>query len=64
MSKQVDSIIKARMTKYIPIYEYAQNKGTSKQNVYRWIREGKLKDIKKETVTVERLRINSEENPS
>ena len=52
------------MTKYIPIYEYAQNKGTSKQNVYRWIREGKLKDIKKETVTVDRLRINSEENPS
>ena len=50
------------MTKYIPVYEYAQNKSTSKQNVYRWIREGKInkKDIKKEEVLLTRIRIKKD----
>lgn len=50
------------MNEYIPIYEYAKLHKTSKQNVYRWIREGKIKqeDIKKEVISQERLRINKE----
>lgn len=53
------------MTNYIPVYEYAKLHKTSKQNVYRWIREGKLKpeDYKKEITTVERLRINPTATP-
>lgn len=41
--------------KYIPIYEYCKKYNTSKQNVYRWIREGKIKDYKKIKKTVERI---------
>lgn len=53
------------MNKYIPIYEYAKKLNTSKQNVYRWIREGKFSDndIKKEEVTVERIRIKESARP-
>jgi len=43
--------------KYIPIHEYAKLVGTSRQNVYRWIREGKIKDFKKEKVVVERIKV-------
>jgi len=46
------------MNNYIPIYEYAKLKGVSKQNVYRWIREGKIKDFKKEKIEVTRIKIN------
>lgn len=37
---------------------------TSKQNVYRWIREGKIKqsDIKIEKITVSRIRISENTN--
>ena len=47
------------MNKYIPIYEFVKKRGTSKQNVYRWIREGKIKadDIIYEEVVVKRMRI-------
>lgn len=45
---------------YIPVYQYAKENKTSKQNVYRWVREGKFKeeDIKIEKITVERIFIN------
>jgi predicted site-specific integrase-resolvase len=43
------------MNNYIPIYEYCKKYNTSKQNVYRWIREGKIKDFKKITKEVERI---------
>lgn len=48
------------MNKYIPVHEYAKKKGTSVQNVYRWIRERKIKedDVRKEVVEVVRIRIN------
>ena len=45
---------------YIPIYAYAKKYGVSKQTVYRWIREGKVKDTKTEILSVERLRIKDE----
>lgn len=47
------------MNKFIPIHEYAKKKGTSVQNVYRWIRERKIKeeDVRKETIEVVRMRI-------
>ena len=50
------------MTNYIPIYEFAKLKKTSVQNVYRWIREGKIKeeDVEKVKVEVERIKINPE----
>jgi hypothetical protein len=48
------------MSEYIPIYRYAKEKNTSVQNVYRWIRERKITDIKEEQVTVTRLRVNRE----
>lgn len=28
--------------KYIPIWEFAEKYGVTKQTVYRWIREGKI----------------------
>jgi hypothetical protein len=47
------------MSKYIPVHEYAKLKNTSIQNVYRWIRERKIKeeDVRRETVEVTRIRI-------
>lgn len=54
---------KTNMSNYIPIFQYAKNNGTSVQNVYRWIREGKITDIKKESVTVERIRIAENATP-
>lgn len=48
------------MNKFIPIYEYAKLKNTSKQNVYRWIREHKFNadDLTLEKKEVTRIRIN------
>lgn len=45
---------------YIPVYKYAKDNNVSKQNVYRWIREHKIKpeDILIEEVVVKRIRIN------
>lgn len=50
------------MPKYIPVYEYAIKHGTSRQNVYRWIREGKVKkdDYKVEKVVVKRIKIRED----
>jgi predicted site-specific integrase-resolvase len=47
------------INEFVPIFKYAKLKGINVQNVYRWIREGKIPPdrIKKETITVERLRI-------
>lgn len=45
------------MNEYIPVHEYAKCIGTSKQNVYRWVREGKLKDFKIEEIITKRIRI-------
>lgn len=50
------------MNKYIPIHVFAKKNNTSLQNVYRWIREGKIKDTRTEEVLVKRLRINEEES--
>lgn len=47
------------MNNYITIYQYAKLVGTSTQNVYRWIREGKIKDFKREKIQVERIRIKT-----
>lgn len=45
--------------KFVPVYEYANQKNTSVQNVYRWIREGKIKpeDVKREIVEVKRIKV-------
>lgn len=43
------------MNEFIPIYEYCKKYNVSKQNVYRWIREGKIKDFKKIKKVVERM---------
>jgi len=53
------------MNKYIPIYKYVQLHKTSKQNVYRWIREGKFspEDVIEEEVTVKRIRIKENAEP-
>lgn len=47
------------MSEYIPVYEYTKKYDTSKQNVYRWIREGKLKegDYVIEEVVSQRIKI-------
>ena len=57
---------KKNMNKYIPIYEYIAKNKTSKQNIYRWIREGKFKkdDIKVEEVVVKRIRIKENAKPN
>jgi len=47
---------------YIPIWQYAKEQNTSVQNVYRWIREGKIKDVKKVEVTKTKLFINRKAN--
>lgn len=48
------------MTNFIPIYKYAQKNNVSVQNLYRWIRESKIKkeDVKIVEVSVKRLKIN------
>jgi Mor family transcriptional regulator len=43
------------MDKYIPIHEFCKKYNKTRQNVYRWIREGKIKDYKKIQKTVERI---------
>jgi len=50
------------MNNFIPIHEFAKLKKTSKQNVYRWIREGKIKKehIEKAIIEVVRLRISKD----
>ncbi len=47
------------MSKYVPVYEYAKAKNTSVQNVYRWIRERKIKeeDVKVEDIVTKRIRV-------
>lgn len=54
------------MTKFIPVHEYIKKHNTTKQNVYRWIREGKFKDedVKKVVIEVERIRLNKDAKPS
>lgn len=51
------------MSEYIPVHQYAKEKGITTQTAYRWIREGKLpkESVKKEQVTVERIRVKKEE---
>lgn len=48
------------MNKFVPIYKYCEDKKVSKQNVYRWIREGKIKkeDVRVDNISVTRIRIN------
>ena len=48
--------------KFIPVYQYAKQNNTSKQNVYRWIRESKFDsdDVKIETIMVERMFIKED----
>ena len=54
------------MNKFIPIYEYIKRHNTSKQNVYRWIREKKFAedDIKIEKVLVKRIKIKEDAEPA
>jgi predicted nucleic acid-binding Zn ribbon protein len=54
------------MNNFIPIHQYAKKKDTSRQNIYRWIREGKFcdEDIMTETVTLERMRIKEDAEPT
>lgn len=49
-------------TKYVPVHKFAKNKNTTTQNVYRWIREGKIdkQDIKIEDITVKRIRVRED----
>ena len=50
------------MNKFISVFEYAKSKNTSPQNVYRWIREGKLgeENVKLEIRQVERIRVKKD----
>lgn len=63
MDKHIDTKNKEKMTKttneFIPVHQYAKENGTSVQNVYRWIRERKIKpeDVKVAEVVVKRIRI-------
>ncbi len=47
---------------WIPVWKYAKNMGTSEQNVYRWIREGKIPPtaFKREQVIKERLLVKED----
>ena len=49
------------MTKFIPIHQYCALHGVSRQNVYRWIREGKFpkQSVKKIEKTVQRIYVDS-----
>ena len=46
---------------FLPVHAFAKEKGTSVQNVYRWIRERKIKpeDVKTETISVKRIRVRA-----
>lgn len=50
------------MPNFISIFTFAKKHNTSPQNIYRMIREGKIKpeDYRKEQIKLERLRINEE----
>jgi len=47
---------------WLPIWKYAENIGTSPQNVYRWIREGKMptEAYKREQVLKERILVKED----
>lgn len=48
------------MAKYISVYEYALKNGLSNDTLMRWIKKGKVKDIKRVTIEVERIFINKD----
>ncbi len=50
------------MNKFIPIYQYAKKRGISRQNIYRWIREGKIPKEKIKIVEKIVKRIEIDEN--
>lgn len=53
------------MSKFIPVYEYCKKHNVSKQNVYRWIREGRIppERVTVEEKVVKRLKIKEEAEP-
>ena len=53
------------MSDFIPVHIYAKKHSTSRQNVYRWIRERKLKpeDVEVVEVVVKRLRVRGNAKP-
>lgn len=55
-------MIKDERSGFVPVYKFAQDKGISEQNIYRWIREGKIKeeDFYYEEVMVRRLRVKKD----
>lgn len=50
------------MSKFIPIYQYAEDNKISVQNIYRWIREGKVKkeDIQIKEIVKKKLMIRED----
>lgn len=50
------------MNKFIPIYAYSKLKGVPRQNIYRWIREGKIPKDKFKIVNVVVRRIKIRED--
>ena len=53
------------MSKFISIHQYAKKHGFKSQNVYRWIRERKIKeeDVRLAVIEVKRLQINEKAKP-
>jgi len=54
------------MTNFVPVHAYIRKHNTSKQNVYRWIREGKINpnDFFFEEKVVRRIRIKEDSLPN
>ena len=54
--------LQKKITKFVPIYQYATDKDIPKQTIYRWIRERKVADefIRIEERMVKRIMIDSE----
>jgi hypothetical protein len=63
--EEIDNIME-KENEYVPVYKYCQKWGIEPQNVYRWIREGKLKsgeDYDRESITSVRIRIKEDVRP-
>lgn len=56
------TLMNVTMSDFVPVYKFAKANGVSAQTVYRWIRERKIpeENVKREKVTVERIRIKHE----
>lgn len=57
--------MREKNSEFVPVWEYCKINGVTKQNIYRWIREGKIdqEHLKTEERVVKRITIHRDAKP-